>query len=169
MTRPIGQANPNPARCRRFAPQRETARLRHGAGAQRSEGDSAVTQFDDKPGDSGSTGSTGGGFDLNRPTIISLLYLAGYFTGVTTIVGVVLGYVWKNEPQGEWEVSHYQYLIRTFWIGLIGTIAGFVLLVVLVGILILIAVAIQVIVRCVLSLLAAQKHQPMPNPESWTI
>ena len=30
------------------------------------------------------------GFDLNRPTIISLLYLTSFITGVTGIVGVVL-------------------------------------------------------------------------------
>ncbi len=39
-----------------------------------------------------------GGFDLNRPTIINLLYIASFITGITGIIGVVLAYVWKGEP-----------------------------------------------------------------------
>lgn len=110
-----------------------------------------------------------GGFDFNQPTIISLCYLASFITGITGLVGVVLAYVWKGEPKAEWEVSHYQYLIRTFWIGLIGSIIGFVLLLVLIGIFVLLAVAALVGVRSVLSLINAQKHAPMPNPDSWLI
>lgn len=113
--------------------------------------------------------STGGGFDFNQPTIISLLYLAGYVTGVTAIVGVVLGYVWKGEPKAEWEVSHYAYLIRTFWIGFIGSIIGFLLLIVVIGFLVLLAVGVLVIIRTVLSLINAQKQEPMPDPDSWLI
>lgn len=108
-----------------------------------------------------------GGFDFNRPTIISLLYLGSFLAGVTGLIGVILAYVWKGEPQAEWEASHFQYLIRTFWIGLIGTVVGILLLVVLIGFLILPATAALVIVRSVLSLLRAQKREAMPNPETW--
>ena len=82
---------------------------------------------------------------------------------------MVLAYVWKGEPKADWELSHYQYLIRTFWIGLIGSIVGFVLLIVVIGVLVLLAVAALVGVRSVLSLINAQKHAPMPNPDSWLI
>ena len=110
---------------------------------------------------------SGGGFDLNRPTIISLLYLASFVVGFTGLVGVVLGYVWKGDAQQEpWEASHYQYLINTFWIGLAGSVIGFILMIVLIGFLILLAVAALVVVRTVLSLINAQKKQPMPNPGS---
>jgi uncharacterized membrane protein len=115
------------------------------------------------------TTGTGDGFDFNQPTIISLLYLAGYVTGVSAIVGVVLGYVWRSEPKAEWEVSHYAYLIRTFWIGLIGSIVGVVLTVILIGILFLIAVGVLVIIRSIMSLINAQKQEPMPNPDSWLV
>lgn len=110
-----------------------------------------------------------GGFDLNQPTIISLCYLASFITGITGLVGVVLAYVWKGEPKAEWELSHYQYLIRTFWIGLIGSVVGFVLLIVLIGMLVLLATAALVGVRSVLSLINAQKRAPMPNPDSWLV
>ena len=107
------------------------------------------------------------GFDFNRPTIIGLLYLSSFLLGITIVVGVVLAYVWKGEPHADWEGSHYAYLIRTFWIGLIGSVISFVLMIVLIGFLLWIAVGVLVVVRCVLSLINAQKQEPMPNPETW--
>jgi len=118
-------------------------------------------------GSQGATPAAGAGFEFNQPTIISLLYLSSLVFGVTAIIGGVLAYVWRGEAKAEWEASHYTYLIRTFWIGFLGTLAGFVLLVVLIGLIVLPAVAVLVIVRSVLSLLNAQKHLPMPNPETW--
>lgn len=111
--------------------------------------------------------STTGGFDLNGPTIVSLLYLSAFLVGVTGIVGVVLAYIWKGEAREPWEASHYEYLIRTFWIGLVGSLIGLVLLLVLIGFVVLPAIAVLVVVRCVLSLVNAQKRAPMPNPQGW--
>jgi uncharacterized membrane protein len=108
-----------------------------------------------------------GGFDMNQPTIIVLLYLASFVFGLTSIVGVVLAFNWKGEARGRWDESHYTYLINTFWIMLIGGIVGFVLLIVLIGFLILIATAVLVVVRCVMSLQNAQKQMPMPDPNTW--
>jgi uncharacterized membrane protein len=114
------------------------------------------------------TGATAGsGFDLNQPTIISLLYISSFILGVTAIVGVVLAFVWKADAKEEWERSHYEYLINTFWIGLVGTVASVVLMIVLIGFLLLPAVAVLVVVRSVLSLINAQKREPMPNPGTW--
>lgn len=107
------------------------------------------------------------GFDFNHPTIISLLYISSAVLGVTAIVGVVLAYVWKGEAHAEWETSHYDYLIRTFWIGLIGAVVSVLLMIVLIGFLLIVAVGVLVVVRCVLSLINAQKQQPMPNPDTW--
>lgn len=107
------------------------------------------------------------GFDFNRPTVVSLLYLSSFILGITVIVGVVLAYVWKGEAHAEWETSHYDYLIRTFWIGLIGGVVSVLLMIVLIGFLLMLAVGVLVVVRCVLSIVNAQKQQPMPNPETW--
>lgn len=111
--------------------------------------------------------SPSSGFDFNHPTIISILYLSSFILGVTVIIGVVLAYVWKGEAHADWETSHYDYLIRTFWIGLIGSVISFILMIVLIGFLLWIAVAVLVVVRSVLSLINAQKKLPMPNPETW--
>lgn len=106
-------------------------------------------------------------FDFNQPTIVSLLYLSSFILGVTSIVGVVLAYVWKGESKEEWEASHFQYLINTFWIGLVGSVISVILMLALIGFLLLPAVIVLVVVRCVLSLINAQKREPMPNPGTW--
>ncbi len=110
-----------------------------------------------------------GGFDLNRPTIVGLLYLGSFLVGITALVGVVLAYVWKGEEQAPWEVSHFQYLIGTFWIGLIGGVICAILMFVFIGFLLAVPLAALIIVRCVLSLVNAQKRLPMPNPDTWLV
>ena len=104
-----------------------------------------------------------GGFDANHPTIISLCYLGSFITGITGIVGIVLAYVWRDDAE-EWERSHYTYLIRTFWIGLLASV---LLTITLIGIMLLFLPAIWVGVRSVMSLVKAQKREPMPDPETW--
>src|SRR3546814_14895292 len=72
-------------------------------------------------------------FDLNRPTIVALLYLASFLTGITALIGLVLAYVWKNEPHEPWEPSHYSFHIRSFWYGLLGAIICGILTLILIG------------------------------------
>jgi len=104
------------------------------------------------------------GFDLNQPTIISLLYLGSFITGVSGLVGIVLAHVWQGENQDNWAASHFTYLIRTFWIGFIASIIAAVLTFVLIGLILLPLIAIWVGVRSVMSLIKAQKQEPMPDP-----
>ncbi len=109
---------------------------------------------------------TTNGFEFNRPTIVGLLYVASCITGVSAIIGVVLAYVWKGEPHQPWEETHYTYLIRTFWIGVIGTVVGVLTLLIGVGFLILLGIGIWALVRSVMSLVSAQKREPMKDPET---
>jgi uncharacterized membrane protein len=106
------------------------------------------------------------GFDGNQPTIISLLYISSIVFGLTGLVAMILAYVWKDKPQAEWEVSHYQYHIRTFWIWLVEVVIGVITSFILIGIFILIAAWIHVLVRGIMSLIKAQAREPMPNPET---
>lgn len=114
--------------------------------------------------------ATQSNFQMNRPTIIGLLYLASFLVGITSIVGIVLAYIWRGEAHPAWENSHYRFLIRTFWIGIvyaiIATIASaftlFLFAWLFYGLL-----AIWFIIRAVRSLVAAQKSQPMADVESW--
>jgi uncharacterized membrane protein len=120
-----------------------------------------MNNLDNKP----NTSPTGG-FDTNRPTIITLLYLSSFLIGLTGIVGVVLCYIWKGEPHEPWEETHYTYHINTFWFGLIGIIIGFILTIVVIGLFILLAVGIWTLVRTIIALVNAQKREAMPNPKT---
>ncbi len=102
-----------------------------------------------------------------KPNIINLLYILSFFTFFTGIAGVALCYVWSNDDVvPAWEKTHLRYHIRTFWLGLLGMIAGTVLLLVLIGFFVWAAVAVWTVVRCVMSFTRASKGEAMPNPET---
>ena len=83
------------------------------------------------------------GFSFNGPTIISLLYLAGFLgVGLTGLVGLILCYVWRGEARPAWELNHFTFHIRTFWIAFVAGIIGFILSFILIGIPILIGLAV---------------------------
>jgi uncharacterized membrane protein len=107
------------------------------------------------------------GFDLNKATIVSLLYIAGFVVGITGLVGFILALVWKEEVAGTWEESHLQFHIMTFVIGFVVAIVGGILSFILIGIPILLALAVWILVRSVLALLKAQKHEPIADPKTW--
>ncbi|MEO1045667.1 MAG: hypothetical protein AAFX04_09530 [Pseudomonadota bacterium] len=106
------------------------------------------------------------GFKFNQPTIVALLYLGSFLTGVSGLVGVVLAFVWRGEGGSGWETSHYTFHIYTFVIGLVASLIAFVLLFVFIGALLYPLIAIWVIVRTVVAMLAAQKEEPIKNPKT---
>lgn len=111
-------------------------------------------------------GTPASGFEFNRPTIISLLYIASCIVGITGIIGLVLAYVWRGEPHEPWEETHYVYLIRTFWLGLGAVLLGIVTLIIGIGFLIIFAAGVWVLVRTIMSLVKAQQHEAMPDPRT---
>ena len=110
-----------------------------------------------------------GGFEFNRPTIVSLLYIASCIVGITGIIGLVLAYVWRSEPHEPWEETHYIYLIRTFWFGFGVAFLGVLTLIIGIGFLIMLAAGVWVLVRTIMSLVKAQKREAMPDPRTLLI
>lgn len=104
------------------------------------------------------------GFDFNQPTIISLLYLGSLVTGISGLVGIVLAHVWQGDNRDAWADSHFTYLIRTFWVGFIATI---ILAITIIGWIIIWVPMVWVVVRSIMSLIKAQKQEPMPDPKTW--
>jgi len=98
--------------------------------------------------------------------VIYILYLAGLVIGITGIVGIVLAYINRGKAGGFVE-SHYTFLIRTFWIGLLYALISAVLMFVIIGFLLMFAAAVWFIARCILGLQALQRGEPVKNPESW--
>ncbi len=113
----------------------------------------------------------------NRPFIISVLYLATYFTGFSCVVGVVLAYLFKSGQTEDWEESHYDYHIRTFWIlvasafasltgGIaVAALAENVALAVIFALLFM-ATLILIAARTVLAMINAVRGKAMTNPRT---
>ena len=99
------------------------------------------------------------------PTIIYVLYLANFILPFTGLIGVIMAYV--NRGDQNFLESHYQFQIRTFWIGLLYAIIGILLTAVIIGWLILLFYAIWIIVRCVKGFKYLGTQEPIPEPTSW--
>lgn len=98
--------------------------------------------------------------------VIYILYLASIVVGLTSLIGVVMAYINRSEAP-EWLASHYQYQIRTFWIGLLYTLIGVLLTTVLIGFAVLLFTLVWLIVRCVKGIKALDMDQPVANPTGW--
>ena len=97
---------------------------------------------------------------------VYLLYCVGYFTGISAVIGVVIAHV-KVDDADPVLRSHYQFLIRTFWIGFMYLVIGTVLCIVLVGFAVLAWWFVWSLVRIVKGLVAVNERKPIANPQSW--
>jgi uncharacterized membrane protein len=98
--------------------------------------------------------------------IVYILYLVGIVVGLTSIVGLVMAYVHRGDAP-EWLASHYQYQIRTFWIGLLYFVLGLLLSALLIGYLVLLFWMVWVIIRCVTGMKFLEEGRAHPNPQGW--
>jgi uncharacterized membrane protein len=98
--------------------------------------------------------------------IVYLLYGASYFFGVSALVGVIIAHT-KVDDADPMLRSHYQFQIRTFWIGLLYLTIGSLLCIVLIGIPILVWWFVWSLIRIVKGIMAFNEHKPIANPRSW--
>jgi uncharacterized membrane protein len=104
--------------------------------------------------------------DTGLALIVYILYLAGFLTGITPIIGVIIAYI-QSDTADPIARSHFQFQIRTFWILLLYVVAGLVLTVVGVGVLILLWSLVWSIIRNIKGILALNENKPIANPQSW--
>lgn len=100
--------------------------------------------------------------------VVYILYIAAMFLPFLILVGIVIAYVNRGKAGG-WVDTHYTWLIRTFWIGLLFVFVSIILAIVAVGLLLMVVMPIWVIVRCVVGLQTANREEPIKNPESWLV
>ena len=99
--------------------------------------------------------------------IIYILYLAP-LGGLTHVIGVVMAYVARDNAPA-WLQSHYTYLIRTFWMGLLYFVVALALCILLIGIPLLFVAFLWFVVRCAVGLIRLFANEPIAQPETWTI
>lgn len=115
-------------------------------------------------------GRRGGLLQRNATNIklIYWLYLALLATPITTTMGYAIARM--NRGNGtDWLDSHYTFQIRTLWIGLLYLFIGVVLTYIsaIPGTLIVVALILWLIIRCVRGLRLAGAQQRVPDPTSW--
>lgn len=100
----------------------------------------------------------------NLAVAVYILQALSFFVGgITGLAGVIINYIKMDEVQGTWIEPHFRWQVRTFWIGLLWGIIGFVTSFIIIGWFILLAVAIWVIYRIVKGALALNDGRP-PEP-----
>ncbi|MBA6377450.1 hypothetical protein H4J64_19810, partial [Colwellia sp. BRX8-2] len=86
--------------------------------------------------------------------------------GITGIIGVVMAYINRDEAP-EWLKTHYQFQIRTFWIGALFIFLGSVLSVILIGWFVLLFWMVWLIIRSVKGMKALDQEKAIDNPTGW--
>ena len=85
------------------------------------------------------------------------------------LIGVIVAYLKRGDARGSLWETHITYIIRTFWLGLLGIIIGMVTSFIGIGVLILIAVGLWCLIRWIKGILKAINYEPIQNPETWLI
>jgi uncharacterized membrane protein len=120
--------------------------------------------------------------DKVLPAVVYGLYLLGFTNGLTWVIGLIVAYV-NRDAAGPINESHFTFAIRTFWLSiawfLIGALLiffGIPMLIVLVGLpmiiaggLILGAVGLWFVARCVMGIYYLARGEAYPRPRAWLI
>ncbi|MBR6026496.1 MAG: hypothetical protein IK065_02730 [Neisseriaceae bacterium] len=92
--------------------------------------------------------------------IIYILFLCGLITGgITTLPGIIMAYIMRNDAMDSIFEDHVDYLISTFWASLLIGIIGLVLMVILIGWLVLVGLSIWFLYRCILGLMRLNENR----------
>lgn len=120
--------------------------------------------------------------DKILPAVVYGLYLLGFTNGLTFVIGLIVAYV-NRDAAGPINESHYTFAIRSFWLSIAWFMIGGLLLLfgiplslLLIGIpmmiaggLILGAVSLWFVVRCVMGIYYLVRGEAYPRPLAWLI
>ena len=98
--------------------------------------------------------------------IVYILYFISYFTGITALIGVIIAYVQIGQADAFLR-THYQFQIRTFWIGVLYLVIGVLLTHFVIGIAVFVWWFIWSLVRNIKGVLALNESRPIADPTSW--
>ncbi|MGB6536447.1 MAG: hypothetical protein WBF58_10860 [Xanthobacteraceae bacterium] len=98
--------------------------------------------------------------------VVYILYFVSYVVGITALVGVIIAHVQVGQADPVLH-THYQWQIRTFWIGLLYLVIGVILTFIIIGIPILLFWFVWTLVRSIMGVLALNENRPIARPTSW--
>ena len=102
----------------------------------------------------------------NYVFIAYITYALGLLILFTPVIGVILAFIKRDEAQGSIYASHIDWLIKTFWVSLIGLFLGRLTIFILIGWPILVATGIWFIYRVVVGLIKLNEDKPVPT-QGW--
>ncbi|KPN71393.1 membrane protein [Neisseria sp. 83E34] len=102
----------------------------------------------------------------NYALAVYILYAASILVGITAIVGVIIAYIKRDEMAGTIYYDHMQYLIKTFWIALAGSIIGWITSFIGIGLIVLFIVGLWFIYRVVVGFIKFNDNKPV-SAEGW--
>lgn len=98
--------------------------------------------------------------------IIYILYMIICIPALP-VLGIIFAYIFENDAKSILK-SHYIYLIRSFWMGLLYfSISGLSILL-MIGIVLLPLCIIWWLIRIVKGLKSLMRNEPIANPKTWT-
>ena len=83
-------------------------------------------------------------------------------------VGVIIAYIDRSKTNKTY-ATHYQYLIRTFWIGFLFMFISSIFSIVGIGLLMMAATGIWYLIRCVKGFVLLQRGEPITAPTTWLV
>ena len=99
----------------------------------------------------------------NTVLIVYILQALSFVVGLTSVAGVIVNYLKRDEVKGTWLESHVRWQIKTFWYTLLGGFIGFILVIVGIGFIILLATVVWYIYRIIKGGLAYNEGKEMPD------
>lgn len=97
----------------------------------------------------------------NVAFLVYILYIASYFVGITSLIGVIIAHVKKNDAAGTLYESHLCNQRQIFWWGLLVGILGALLTFVFVGWFVLLGVFVWSLYRVIKGILRLNDGRPM--------
>jgi uncharacterized membrane protein len=86
--------------------------------------------------------------------------------GLVGIIGLIIAHVKRDDARGSWLESHFRWLIRTFWFGLLWSVIGWVFAITVVLFMVALAiwglVSLWILYRVIRGFLRFNAREPMP-------
>lgn len=124
--------------------------------------------MDQRPNTPVSYRTSDAGGDMRTLThILYALFALHWFTGgISVIIAIIIAYLKRGDASGTPYEAHMTWLIRSFWIGLVGYLIGAALIFVIIGFVVLTAVSIWMLYRIVKGWLYLYENKPL-DPLAW--
>lgn len=106
----------------------------------------------------------------NKDTVRTLyiMLMVGIVLPVISLIAVIMAYLYRGDA-GTVLQTHYQFLIRTFWISLLFQITGVLTWVFGIGWIIFAIWIFWILARCIKGFRIAGRDLPHPKPTGWLI